>query len=396
MTYDSNKGIGNIAYNTYIGKVAGISMTNGSTETYTYDGSEKLIRRQNTQNETWDYAGDYIFKNNALYQAELLEGRLVWEGTSWNYEFEYTDHNNSVTLAYRNKNGNQQETQRNTIDPYGLEIQPLSSSGADRQNFTFLKRETWAMPNWVNLNNRFYMPEIGRFGQVDPVTEFQESQSLYQYGWGNPVLRSDPNGAFPIAPAIPFLLEVAKDLIIAGAAIYTASELKKELSKGTFEIPAGGPSANSFTPLWVQQRSKQMNSKEPSKNTNKSKEQENKTEQKSTQKAEGNKKTFQTYTKAAKNALDKPYSGKTSGKGTPDENVAKRDKNHHKNQTHKKAVLDRSSPNSDAIRGREQQNIDRNGGAQKQGGNSGNTNRGVSEKNPKAKQYEAASNKEFN
>jgi hypothetical protein len=41
------------------------------------------------------------------------------------------------------------------------------------------------------------MPDIGRFGQVDPVIENQEQYSLYQYGWGNPVLRSDPNGEFP-------------------------------------------------------------------------------------------------------------------------------------------------------------------------------------------------------
>ena len=36
-----------------------------------------------------------------------------------------------------------------------------------------------------------------RFGQVDPVTATQENYSTYQYGWNNPVLRSDPNGDLP-------------------------------------------------------------------------------------------------------------------------------------------------------------------------------------------------------
>lgn len=36
--------------------------------------------------------------------------------------------------------------------------------------------------------------------QVDPVTELQESQSVYQYGWNNPILRSDPNGTYPDGP----------------------------------------------------------------------------------------------------------------------------------------------------------------------------------------------------
>jgi hypothetical protein len=43
--------------------------------------------------------------------------------------------------------------------------------------------------------------------QVDPVTEGQENQSTYQYGWNNPILRSDPNGDYPDGPGDdPFLI----------------------------------------------------------------------------------------------------------------------------------------------------------------------------------------------
>jgi len=65
------------------------------------------------------------------------------------------------------------------------------------------------------------------------------------------------------------------------------------------------------------------------------------------------------------------------------------------NETHGPAKLDKSSPNSDAIRGREQNLIDKSGGAKKQGGTSGNTNRGVSEKNKNAQKYDNAAKKEF-
>jgi hypothetical protein len=41
------------------------------------------------------------------------------------------------------------------------------------------------------------MPPLGRFTSVDPVTASQESLSTYQYGWNNPVLRSDRNGDCP-------------------------------------------------------------------------------------------------------------------------------------------------------------------------------------------------------
>ena len=97
------------------------------------------------------------------------------------------------------------------------------------------------------------------------------------------------------------------------------------------------------------------------------------------------KKTYQTYTKEPKNSADGVYSGKTSGTGTPRENVAKRDKNHHMNETHGRAKLDQSSSNKDAIRGREQRNIKKNGGAKSQGGTSGNKINGVSADNKNGK-----------
>lgn len=107
----------------------------------------------------------------------------------------------------------------------------------------------------------------------------------------------------------------------------------------------------------------------------------------------GGEKTYQTYTKPDLNG-GKPYSGKTSGRGTPEENVANRDENHHMNKRgYGPAQLDKSSLNPDAIRGREQQNIDANGGAQSTGGNSGNRRNSISPKNPNRQKYLDAAKK---
>jgi hypothetical protein len=109
----------------------------------------------------------------------------------------------------------------------------------------------------------------------------------------------------------------------------------------------------------------------------------------------GKDKTYQTYKKANSQTGD-VYSGRTSGTGTPEENVAARDAGHHMNeQGYGPAEVDKSSTNADAIRGREQQLIDTNGGAQSQGGTSGNAINGVSETNPKADVYKNAAEKEF-
>lgn len=107
-------------------------------------------------------------------------------------------------------------------------------------------------------------------------------------------------------------------------------------------------------------------------------------------------KTYQTYTKVNRNTGE-VYSGRTSGTGTPQKNIEARDKYHHMNdEGYGPATIDKSSTNKDAIRGREQQLINANGGAKSTGGTSGNKINGVGPNNKKAQQYNDAANQEFN
>jgi RHS repeat-associated protein len=106
--------------------------------------------------------------------------------------------------------------------------------------------------------------------------------------------------------------------------------------------------------------------------------------------------TWQTY--LMRHPDLEPYAGRTSGFGTPEENVAARTsaaRHDMRGQGYGPGELDKSSNNPDAIRGREQQLIDANGGAQSKGGTSGNAINGVGEDNPKREQYMKAAEKEF-
>jgi hypothetical protein len=106
-------------------------------------------------------------------------------------------------------------------------------------------------------------------------------------------------------------------------------------------------------------------------------------------------KTFQTYTKNNPDT-GQTYSGRTSGTRSPEENVMLRDRSHHMNEEgYGPANVDKSSTNPAAIRGREQQLIDANGGAQSQGGTSGNAINGVSPTNPNKPVYCTACESEF-
>ena len=101
-------------------------------------------------------------------------------------------------------------------------------------------------------------------------------------------------------------------------------------------------------------------------------------------------KTYQVY-KKYNPETGETYIGRTSGYGSPQENVKRRDRNHHKNKDgFERAELIISSEDPDAIRGAEQYYIDLYGGAKSMNGTSGNAINGISPKNPNRKRYEEA------
>jgi RHS repeat-associated protein len=238
----------------------------------------------------------------------------------------------------------------------------------------------------LNLNDygaRWYDAAVGRWSSVDSLGEHpdQIDKTPYQYGWNNPVRYDDPDGNCPwcIVVVVAILVTAPTPLHnstgnpeLDGTKIADAQDMQLSwIGTGiTAPIKAEGYAASVVTSSTGKALS-------------------------ASAKNDTKPKTYQTYTKKNE-STGKVYSGSTSGTKSPERNVANRDRNHHMSKKgFGPAKLDKSSSNKDAIRGREQQNIDKNGGAQSQGGTSGNPNRAVSKNNPNAKRYESAANREF-
>lgn len=94
-----------------------------------------------------------------------------------------------------------------------------------------------------DFNARTYDQQVGRFIQIDPLTEesSQESLSPYHFSYNNPIRYSDPDGKCPTC--IPLALE-ALEVGVAAVVIYFTADAAvdgaKKLSNVEFK-PMSGP-----------------------------------------------------------------------------------------------------------------------------------------------------------
>lgn len=256
---------------------------------------------------------------------------------------------------------------------------------------------------------RYYDPKASVWVSVDPLTDKYPELSPYNYCKNNPVIYNDPDGK-----DLRSFASGALDFVPFVGSVKQIYEGVKEGNRGKAALGVVMLGVDVFTfgeggeAIRVAEKGGQLIAKEGAeilaKNEVKSvaeKGGQMLTEKVATEQTEKEigkdvgEKSYQTYTKTNE-ATGEVYSGRTSGKGTPYENVASRDKNHHMNEKgFGPAKLDKSSTNKNAIRGREQQLIDKHGGAKSTGGKSGNAINGIGAKNKNADIYLEAAKKEF-
>ncbi len=118
--------------------------------------------------------------------------------------YSYLDHLGTARLTYSDFNGNgsiepatEILQERNTY-PFGLEHKGYNGNinGTESNYQTYLGQEMNRELglNWLTFRHRNYMPEIGRFFGVDPITEEYHYISPYQFASNNPVWKVELEG----------------------------------------------------------------------------------------------------------------------------------------------------------------------------------------------------------
>jgi RHS repeat-associated protein len=82
--------------------------------------------------------------------------------------------------------------------PFGMQYNNAEAIGAFEQKYLYNGKELQdeLSLNWYDYGARMYMPEIGRWGGVDPMAEKYRRWSPYNYCMDNPVRFIDPDGMF--------------------------------------------------------------------------------------------------------------------------------------------------------------------------------------------------------
>lgn len=199
MTTDGNRGA-TLTYN-YLNLPKTITL-GGKTATYDYDA---LGTKHKYVFDTLalKYAGRFQYMQtgnaNNPYRISLSDGQAVFRNNNIGFEYYLKDHLGNVRLVFDEKG---QTLQRTDYYPFGLEIdrnnpvQPLKvRNGYNR--YLYNEKELQVGIGYLDYGARMYMPEVGRWGVTDPLSEKARWWSPYGYAFDNPMRFVDPDGMWP-------------------------------------------------------------------------------------------------------------------------------------------------------------------------------------------------------
>lgn len=146
------------------------------------------------------------------------------------YIYQYTDHLGNARISYaKNTDGALEITDTNNYYAFGSNhIGGLKSSLGGYQSYKYNGKEIQET-GMYDYGARFYMPDIGRWGVVDPLAEKSRRLAPYNYAANNPIRFIDPDGM------------ENKDVILKGDKAAEAFEqLKNAASNLNLKMDASG------------------------------------------------------------------------------------------------------------------------------------------------------------
>ncbi|SIR75040.1 RHS repeat domain-containing protein, partial [Chryseobacterium sp. RU33C] len=117
------------------------------------------------------------------------------------YIYQYKDHLGNVRVSFaKNSTGVLEIVDNNDYYPFGMNHLKTGSAYFGQDSFKKYKYNGKELQEtgMYDYGARMYMPDIGRWGVIDPKAELLESSSPYVYALNSPILYIDKDGELPI------------------------------------------------------------------------------------------------------------------------------------------------------------------------------------------------------
>jgi RHS repeat-associated protein len=211
LKIDRNKKISQVDYN-YLKLPKQITFEGGQWIRNQYDASGKKLKSSTSDGIIYDFVGNIMYKNDALYQITYEEGRIV----NGNYEYDYKDHLGNLRVSFRDSLGVAKIVTKLDYDPWGLTLKGLDYSNPifNKNNFQFgskEKIETFGL-NWIDFGARQYMPDVPHFTTIDPMAEKTMGISPFVYALNNPLNMIDIDGKYAVSVHYQITYDVLRSL----------------------------------------------------------------------------------------------------------------------------------------------------------------------------------------
>ena len=126
---------------------------------------------------TKNYAGGIEYNGSNLEAIYTSEGRVTPNASTYRYEYSIKDHLGSGRVWFSDTNGDQVADilQEAHYYPFGMEMEStyyaaqVGTEGSYKYNGKELNEDFGL--NWYDYGARWYMPDIGRWGVIDPMAE---------------------------------------------------------------------------------------------------------------------------------------------------------------------------------------------------------------------------------
>ncbi len=214
IIYDDNgnminhldKGINQINYN-FLNLTSNITVGSGrlrrsTNYNYRADGtkiSSSFLNQTILLSQT-DYLDGFQYKtiasNTILNFVPTSEGYFNFENNK--YIYNYTDHLGNVRVSYFNNGSEIEVLEESNYYPFGLKHEGYNVlSGNPSYQYKYNGKELQET-GMYDYGARMYMPDVGRWGVIDPLAEKMTRHSPYNYAFNNPIRFIDPDGRAPV------------------------------------------------------------------------------------------------------------------------------------------------------------------------------------------------------